>query len=121
MEAHVAGADPDDLPHALFNGRVPGVGGTWGESQRRLCFNKDALGGCKSCSKGLDTDRPKPFWVCYPWETWLAVLLSASDRERKDLSRAKELIEQIPEFWETDLWGLGGGHHEPLVRVCMGV
>ncbi len=28
MEAHAAGVDPDDLPHAMFNGRALGVGGT---------------------------------------------------------------------------------------------
>ncbi len=54
-------------------------------------------------------------------ETWLAVLLSASDRGREDLSSANELIEQIPELRETDLWGPGGRHNESLVRVYMGV
>ncbi len=63
MEAHAAGADPDDLPHALFNGRALGVGGTWREGQCRLFFNKHASGVCKTCSKALDTDHPKPFWM----------------------------------------------------------
>jgi hypothetical protein len=37
-------------------------------------------------------------------ETWPAVLLSASDRGREDLSSAPELIERIPEFGEIVYW-----------------
>ena len=66
MEAQVAGAHPGGLPHALFNGRALGFDATRGEGQCRLCLHKHASGACKTCSIGLDTDRAKPFCVCYP-------------------------------------------------------
>jgi hypothetical protein len=65
-EAQVARADPGDLSHTLFNGRALGLGGSRGEGQCRLCSHKHASGVCKTCSTGLDSDRAKPFWVCYP-------------------------------------------------------
>jgi hypothetical protein len=37
-------------------------------------------------------------------ETWPPVLLAASGSGREDLSRAPELIEQIPEFRDTVYW-----------------
>jgi hypothetical protein len=37
VEAHAAGADPDDLPHALFNGRA-------------LRFNASSAEGCAGCA-----------------------------------------------------------------------
>ena len=66
INAQVARDDPGHLPHALFNGRALGLGGTMGEGQCRLCLNKHASGVCKTCSKALDTDHPKQFWVSYP-------------------------------------------------------
>ena len=65
MDSQVARADPGDLPHALFNGRALGLGASRGEGQCRLCMDKHASGVCKTCSTGLDTDRAKPFWICY--------------------------------------------------------
>ena len=66
MQALVARADPGALPHALFNGRALGLGKKRGEGRCRLCSPSHASGVCKTCSTGLDTARPKPFWVCYP-------------------------------------------------------
>lgn len=66
IDAHVAKGDPGDLPHALFNGRALGLGGTVGEGRCRVCLNKHASGVCKTCSRALDTDHLKPCWVCYP-------------------------------------------------------
>ncbi len=70
IDAEVARGDPGDLPHALFNGRALGLGGNPGEGQCCKRLNKHASGHesgvCKTCSKALDTDRPKPFWVCCP-------------------------------------------------------
>ena len=66
MESLMARGDPGDLPHTLFNWRSLGLGGTGGEGQCRLCLDKHASGVCKICSHGLDTDQPRPFWVCYP-------------------------------------------------------
>jgi hypothetical protein len=66
IDAQVARGDPGHLPHALFNGRALGLGGALGEGQCRLCLNKNASGVYKTRSMALDTDHPKPFWVCYP-------------------------------------------------------
>ena len=66
IDAQVARGDPGDLPHALFNGRALGLGGTGGEGPCRLCLDKHASGVCKTCSEGRNTAKPKPFWVCYP-------------------------------------------------------
>jgi hypothetical protein len=66
MEAGVARAHPGPLPHALFSGRALGLGGKDGDGVCRLCHDKHASGVCKTCSVGLETDKPKPFWMCYP-------------------------------------------------------
>ena len=66
MQALVSRADPGALPYALFNGRALGLRKKRGEGPCRLCSASHASGVCKTCSTGLDTARPKPFWVFYP-------------------------------------------------------
>jgi hypothetical protein len=65
-DALVARHDSGDLPHALFNGRALGLGGNGREGQCRVCLNNHALGVCKTCSEGLNMDKPKVFWIFYP-------------------------------------------------------
>ena len=52
IDEQVARGDPGDLPHAQFNGRALGLGGTLGEGQCRLCLDKHASGVCKTCLEG---------------------------------------------------------------------
>ena len=46
IDAQVARGDPDDLPHALFNGRALGLGGSGEEGQCQTCLDKHASGVC---------------------------------------------------------------------------
>lgn len=64
---------------------------------RQACLRgvQDVLGGSQY-------GQAEAFLGMLPWETWPAVLLSASDRERETLSSATEVKEQIPEFREKD-------------------
>jgi hypothetical protein len=57
---------PGDLPHALFSARAMKVGGSSGEGRCHICAHNHASGVCKTCSTGLDTPKPKLFWICYP-------------------------------------------------------
>ncbi len=69
-----------------------------------LVLQQECLGGVQIVPQRSLYGPAEAFLDVISWETWLAVLLSASDRGREDLSRANELIEQIPELRETDLW-----------------
>jgi hypothetical protein len=52
------------IKHALVKGTSLGVGGKRKQGPCSVCKDRHATGVCVTCSKGLDTDSPKPFWLC---------------------------------------------------------
>ena len=57
-------SDPGGLGHRLFSARNLAVGGKGAEGYSKICNDKHASGVCKTCSSGLGSEKPKPFWLC---------------------------------------------------------
>ena len=61
-----AGPPSDRISHALVKGISLGLGGIRNQGSCRVCKDRHTTGVCVTCSKGLDSDDPDPFWVCSP-------------------------------------------------------
>mmetsp|Transcript_28586 Transcript_28586/g.59768 ORF Transcript_28586/g.59768 Transcript_28586/m.59768 type:complete len:141 (+) Transcript_28586:1115-1537(+) len=59
------GAPSERITHAVVCGKTLGLGAKHGKGMCRLCSENHATGVCTTCSTGLGTADPKPFWLCY--------------------------------------------------------
>jgi hypothetical protein len=67
-QSRIAGsavAPPQErIKRALVKGTSLGVGGKRNQGPYIVCKDRHATGVCVTCSKGLDTDSPEPYWLC---------------------------------------------------------
>ena len=59
-------SDPGGLGHRLFRARSLGLGGKSAEGYCKICNDRHASGVFKTCSSGLGSEKPKPYWLCLP-------------------------------------------------------
>ena len=60
------GPPSDRITHALVKGKSLGVGGIRKQGSCRVCKERHASGVCVTCSTGLDSEDPEPYWLCSP-------------------------------------------------------
>ena len=58
------GPPSDRISHALVKGISLGLGGVRNQGSCRVCKDRHSTGVCVTCSKGLDSSDPEPFWLC---------------------------------------------------------
>jgi hypothetical protein len=72
------GPPSDRISHALVKGISLGLGGVRNQGSCRVCKDRHSTGVCVTCSKGLDSSDPEPFWLCsagVPSANWELLIL----------------------------------------------